>query len=122
MYRVPRLPPGAPGLLLGIGAAGVSSANDPSALNLSINGAGTVLGAASYFGEGTAVGAGAATGGFALAVGAVAWDGSKFVSDHVITPVFTPDKLQDDVVSDGNGHSIPNPAMMDGSELEDPPR
>jgi hypothetical protein len=52
-----------------------------------------------------------------MAFGTAAWDGSKFVGNQVITPVFTPDASQASTIGDRYGHSIANPAMMDGSEL-----
>ncbi|WP_420239028.1 hypothetical protein ACOBR2_05415 [Telmatobacter bradus] len=55
--------------------------------------------------------------GVPLAIYGAAEDGSGFVANHVIIPVFTPDASQARTIDDGNGHSIPNPAMMDGSEL-----
>jgi RHS repeat-associated protein len=59
--------------------------------------------------------------GIPLAVYGAADDGSQFVANQVLIPVFTPDALQNGVIDNGNGVSIPNPAMMDGSELEDLP-
>ena len=55
--------------------------------------------------------------GVPLAIYGAAEDGSGFVANRVIIPVFTPDASQAKTINDGNGHSIPNPAMMDGSEL-----
>jgi RHS repeat-associated protein len=59
--------------------------------------------------------------GIPLALYGAADDGSQFVGNQVIIPVFTPDTLQNGVIDNGHGVSIPNPAMMDGSELADPP-
>ncbi len=103
---------GAPGLMLGLAAGGVSSANDPSALNLSINGAGGILGVASYVGEGTAVGTGATVAGVGVAVGAMAWSASNWVSTNVITPVFTPDANQSDTIN-ANGVTVQAPDAYD---------
>jgi hypothetical protein len=55
--------------------------------------------------------------GVPLAIYGTADDASRFVANKVLIPVFTPDALQSTTMSDGNGHTIPNPAMMDGSEL-----
>lgn len=59
--------------------------------------------------------------GMPLAVYGAVDDGSQFVANQVIIPVFTPDALQSNTINNGNGVSIPNPAMMDGSELANPP-
>jgi hypothetical protein len=55
-----------------------------------------------------------------VAVYAAADDGSQFVGNQAIIPVFTPDASQNGVIDNGNGVSVPNPALMDGSEFADP--
>jgi hypothetical protein len=55
--------------------------------------------------------------GVPLAIYGAAEDGSNFVANQVVIPVFTPNASQAATISDGNGHTIPNPAMMDESEL-----
>jgi hypothetical protein len=55
--------------------------------------------------------------GVPLAIYGAAEDGSGFVANHVIIPVFTPDASQAATIGDGYGHTIPNPGMMNGSEL-----
>jgi RHS repeat-associated protein len=112
LSAAPGVFPGAPGLLLGLGAAGVSSVNDPSGLNLTINAAGGTLGVVSYAAEGTAVGTGAAVGGFGVAVGAMAWSASNWISTNVITPVFTPDANQSNTIN-ANGVTIQAPDAYD---------
>jgi hypothetical protein len=85
---------------LGRVSAAISVVNDPSPLNVTLTGLGLVPGLD-----------------VPMAFGTAAWDGSKFVGNQVITPVFTPDASQASTIGDGYGHSIANPAMMDGSEL-----
>jgi len=98
--------------MLGLAAGVVSSANDPSPLNLTINGTGGALGLASYAAEGTAVGTGAAVGGFGVAAGAMAWSASNWISTNVITPVFTPDANQSNTIN-ANGITIQAPDAYD---------
>jgi hypothetical protein len=50
-----------------------------------------------------------------IAAGSVAWDGSQFVTNQVLIPVFA-DPSQAETIVDDYGYQIPNPAMMDGSE------
>ncbi len=59
--------------------------------------------------------------GIPLAVYGVAEDGSDFVANEVIIPVFTPDASQSDTIDNGNGVTIPNPGAMNGSEFADAP-
>jgi hypothetical protein len=103
--------PGAPGLVMGLIASTASVNNDSSHLNLSVNGASTVLAGMSTFGTGTvaAVGTG---GGLGVAGGAMVWSASNWISDHVIIPVFSPDANQSDTI-DADGYTIPNPQAGD---------
>jgi len=100
--------PGTPGLALGLGAGGASSVNDPSGLNLTINGTGAALGVVSAVGEGTAVGTAATVGGFGVAVGATAWSFSNFASG-IITSVFTPPPEAMNI----NGTTVQQPDLSD---------
>jgi hypothetical protein len=55
-----------------------------------------------------------------MAFGFAAYDGSQFAG-KVMTDVFTPDALQSDTISDGNGHLIPNPqAAFDSGQAFGP--
>ena len=56
--------------------------------------------------------AGATVGALGVAVGAAAWDGSSFISNNVITPVFTPDENQSDTIN-ANGDTVPAPDAYD---------
>ena len=112
LSATPGAVPGVPGLALGLASGAVSSVNDPSGLNLTINTTGGALGLASYFAEGTAVGTGATVGGFGVAVGATAWSASNWISTNVITPVFTPDANQSNTIN-ANGVTIPAPDAYD---------
>jgi RHS repeat-associated protein len=115
LSATPGAVPGAPGLMLGLAAGGVSSVNDPSGLNLTINATGGALGFASYAAEGTAVGTGATVAGFGLAAGATAWSVSNWISTNVITPVFTPDANQSNTIN-ANGVTIQAPDAFDWSQ------
>jgi hypothetical protein len=56
-----------------------------------------------------------------LAVIGVAKDGSDFVANQVIIPVFTPDALQSDTIEDGNGILLPAPnAVFDSGQAFGP--
>jgi RHS repeat-associated protein len=81
-----------------LGALGaiISAGNDPHLQNLIITGLGLVPGLD-----------------VPTAFGSAAWDGSKFVGNQVIIPVFTPDALQSDKIDDGNGHLIQSPNSID---------
>jgi RHS repeat-associated protein len=58
---------------------------------------------------------------FPLATAAVCEDGSDFAANYVIIPVFTPDALQSDKISDGNGLEIPTPqAVFDSGQAFGP--
>jgi hypothetical protein len=103
--------PGAPAFGLGLLATGVSVNNDPSSLNLSINATSTTLGAMSTFGTGAVATVGT-VGGFGVAVGALAWDGSNWTANNVITPVFTPDANQSNTIN-ANGVTIAAPDAYD---------
>jgi hypothetical protein len=81
---------------LGVVGSIMSVANDPRPQNLVISGLGLVPGLD-----------------VPIAFGSVAWDGSKFVADQIIIPVFTPDASQAEKIDDGYGHLIPNPAMTE---------
>jgi hypothetical protein len=55
-----------------------------------------------------------------MAFGFDAYDGSQFAG-KVMPDVFTPDALQSDTISDGNGHLIPNPqAAFDSGQAFGP--
>jgi RHS repeat-associated protein len=115
LSATPGAVPGAPGLMLGLAAGGMSSVNDPSGLNLTINGTGGALGAVSYFAEGTAVGTGATVGGFGVAAGATAWSISNWISTNIIVPVFTPDANQSNTIN-ANGVTTQAPDAFDWSQ------
>src|SRR6202012_1194968 len=51
--------------------------------------------------------------GIPLAAYGAAEDGSAFVANHIVKPVFTPDALQSDTMNDGNGHTIAAPNAFD---------
>ena len=86
------------GKALGPAGALISVANDPSPLNLAINGLGMVPGLD-----------------VPVAVGSAAYDGSNFVTNQVLAPVFNAAPPQ--MIDNGNGQLVPNPALMDGSEM-----
>lgn len=93
---------------LGIASSAVSIANDRSKLNVALTVGSSVL---PYVVEGSDV---------PLAFGFAAHDGSQFAG-KVMTDVFTPDALQSDQISDGNGHLIPNPqAAFDSGQAFGP--
>lgn len=55
-----------------------------------------------------------------IAYGFAVYDGSQFVANQVIIPVFTPDGLQSDTI-DANGYSIPGPqATFDSGQYAGP--
>jgi hypothetical protein len=80
--------------------------NDPSGLNLSINATGGTLGVVSFAAEGTAVGTAAAVGGV--------WDGSNFVVNQVLAPMFN---AAPRATINADGVTIPNPALMNEGDL-----
>lgn len=93
---------------LGIASSVVSVANDRSKLNVALTVGSSVL---PYVVEGSDV---------PMAFGFAAYDGSQFAG-KVMTDVFTPDALQSDTISDGNGHLIPNPqAAFDSGQAFGP--
>ncbi len=93
---------------LGIASSVVSVANDRSKLNVALTVGSSVL---PYVVEGSDV---------PMAFGFAAYDGSQFAG-KVMTDVFTPDALQSDTISDGNGHLIPNPqASFDSGQAFGP--
>jgi RHS repeat-associated protein len=54
---------------------------------------------------------------FPIAVGFAAYDGSQFVGNQVVTPVFTPDALQSNTIA-ANGYLMPNPqAIFDSGQF-----
>jgi hypothetical protein len=93
---------------LGIASSAVSIANDRSTSNVALTVGSTLL---PYVVEGSDV---------PMAFGFAAYDGSQFAG-QVMTNVFTPDALQSDTISDGNGHLIPNPqAVFDSGQAFGP--
>jgi hypothetical protein len=103
--------PGAPAFGLGLLVSGVSVNNDPSSLNLSINATSTVFSVMSTFGTGAVASTGT-VGGFVVALGALTVDASDWISNYVITPVFTPDANQSNTIN-ANGVTIPAPDAYD---------
>lgn len=83
---------------LGRVGAAISVANDPSATNLVMTGGAFVP----VLGEGI---------GAVAAVQDVAAPVARGFVDHVMTPMFNAAPPQN--IEDGNGHLIPNPALMD---------
>ena len=93
---------------LGIASSVVSVANDRSKLNVALTVGSSVL---PYVVEGSDV---------PMAFGFAAYDGSQFAG-KLVTDVSTPDALQSDTISDGNGHLIPNPqAAFDSGQAFGP--
>jgi RHS repeat-associated protein len=105
--------PGAPAFGLGLSATGVSVSNDPSTLNLSINATSTTFAAMSTFGTG-AVAAVGTVGGYGVAAGALALDGSNFVVNQVLAPMF---KAAPSATINADGVTTPNPALMNEGDL-----
>ncbi len=55
-----------------------------------------------------------------MAYGFAIYDGSQFIGNQVIIPVFTPGGLQSDTIN-ANGYSIPNPqATFDSGQFAGP--
>jgi RHS repeat-associated protein len=83
---------------LGRLGAAISIVNDPSATNVAMTGAAFIP----VVGEGV---------GAVAAVQDVATPAAQAFVDHVMTPMFNAAPPQN--IEDGNGHLIPNPALMD---------
>jgi RHS repeat-associated protein len=76
---------------MGFAGAAVSIINDPKPANIAITGVGLIPGPD-----------------VPIAIGTVAWDGSKFAG-NTIQQVFTPDASQSDYINDGSGRTIRSP-------------
>ncbi len=79
---------------LGAASAVVIVVNDPSLKNIAITGIGLIPGPD-----------------VPIAFGSAAIDGSNFVTNQILAPMFNAAPTQN--IDDGNGHMIPNPALRD---------
>lgn len=80
---------------LGPAGAVVSLANDPSPQNIALTGIGLIPGPD-----------------VPVAIYSVAQDGSEFIADYAINPVFKPDALQSDTIVGDGGVTLPDPGAV----------